>query len=248
MNVTIVKTISRPLTITEIIEVLHQSKLFLVELEDRASTREELKDHQQLLDHAARSLRPFEQSHQDLTIQVADLTSKLEKEISKTMALPGEVNDLKATIQKHSEIIETLQKAFSPLVTLKHSLSARQIATNANLKAIEHIFPGGSSAPYHFKSVLQLKKFLKGDEESAFAEAFEEWDLKPPGDQEEVQQKLKVFLKKYKNLIQHTNKLKFANNSSAYPIISGTREFYESMGDLNAVNAIDYCNTVRAAL
>jgi predicted RNase H-like nuclease (RuvC/YqgF family) len=152
------------------------------------------------------------------------------------------------TIQKHSETIETLQAELAPLVTLQHSLSARQIATEANLKAIEHIFPGGTAAPYYFKSVLQLKKFLKGDDESAFAEAFEEWDLKPPGEQEEVQQKLKVFLKNYKNLIQHTNDLKFANNSSAHTINSGTREYFDSLGNMNAVYAIDYCNTMRAAL
>jgi predicted RNase H-like nuclease (RuvC/YqgF family) len=81
------------------------------------------------------------------------------------------------TIQKHSETIETLQNALSPLVTLQHSLSARQIATEADLKAIEHIFPGGSSDPYYFKSVFQFKTFLNGAEDAASAEAYDEWNL-----------------------------------------------------------------------
>jgi tetrahydromethanopterin S-methyltransferase subunit B len=246
MNVTIVKTISRPLTITEIIEVLHQSKLFLVELEDRASTREELQDHQQLLDQAARSLRPFEQSHQDLTIQVADLTSKLEKEISKTMALTGEVKDLKETIQKHSEIIETLQASLSPLITLQQSLSARQIATEADLKSIEHIFPGGSSAPYYFISVNQLDQFLEGNTTVVSGKAKAAWDAKSSVEQEVVENKLKVFLTKFNDFTYYTKLLKNANNLSAHAIVGGTREYYESVGDMNTVDAIDYCNNVKA--
>ena len=54
------------------------------------------------------------------------------------MALADDVNSLKDTVQ-------SLQAVFASLVNLQHSLSACQIAAEANLKAIEHIFPGGTA-------------------------------------------------------------------------------------------------------
>jgi hypothetical protein len=215
-----------------------------------------LQDHQQLLDQAARSLRPFEQSRQDLTIQqVADLTSKLEKELSKTMTLTGEVNDLKETIQNHETklqthetTLQTLQASLSPLITLQQSLSARQIATEADLKSIEHIFPGGSSAPYYFKSVNQLGQFLEGNTTVVSSKAKAAWDAKSSVEQEVVENKLKVFLTKFKDFTYYTKVLMNANNLSAHAhaIVGGPREYYESVGDMNTVDAIDYCNIVKA--
>jgi hypothetical protein len=177
-----------------------------------------------------------------------ELLKRVEAQDNHIEILESTVQNHETTIQKHSETIETLQNALSPLVTLQQLSTARQIATEADLKAIEHIFPGGSSAPYYFKSVVQLKKNLNGDEESASAEAYEEWDLKPPGDQEEVQRKLKVFLQKYKSFIYYTKLLKNANTLCAQTIVGGTREYYESVPDGDEVKAIDYCNKVNAEL
>jgi hypothetical protein len=208
-----------------------------------------LQDHQQLLDQAARSLRPFEQSRQDLTIQqVADLTSKLEKELSKTMTLTGEVNDLKETIQNHETTLQTLQASLPLLITLQQSLSARQIATEADLKSIEHIFPGGSCAPYYFKSVNQLGQFLEGNTTVVSSKAKAAWDAKSSVEQEVVENKLKVFLTKFKDFTYYTKVLMNANNLSAHAhaIVGGPREYYESVGDMNTVDAIDYCNIVKA--
>jgi septal ring factor EnvC (AmiA/AmiB activator) len=99
---TFVTTFSRHLTITEMEEILHQTKLFLVELEDRASTREELQHHQQLLDHVSRSLRSVKQNHQNLTSEIADLKSKLESEIAKTLKLTDDVQDLKEIVLRQN--------------------------------------------------------------------------------------------------------------------------------------------------
>jgi hypothetical protein len=178
----------------------------------------------------------------------SELLKRVEAQDNHIEILQSTVQNHETTIQKHSETIETLQKAFSPLVTLQQLSTARQIATEADLKAIEHIFPGGSSAPYYFKSLVQLKSILNGDKESASAEAFEEFYLKPPGDQEEVQRKLKVFLQKYKSFIYYTKLLKNANTLCVHTIFGGTREYYESVPDGDAVKAIDYCNKVKAEL
>jgi chromosome segregation ATPase len=181
----------------------------------------------------------------ELEYERNELLKRVEARDNHIEILESTVQNHETTIQKHSEAIENLKNALSPLVTLQHSL---QIATEANLKAIEHIFPGGSSAPYYFKSVVQLKKILNGDEESASAEAFEAWDLKPSGDQEEVQRKLKVFLQKYKSFIYYTKLLKNANTLCVHTIVGGTREYSESVPDGDAVKAINYCNKVKAEL
>ena len=103
---TLVTTFSRHLTITEMEEILHQTKLFLVELEDKPSTAEKLQYHQQLLDHVSSSLRSVKQNHQNLTSEIADLKSKLESEIAKTLKLTDDVQDLKEIVLRQNTIID----------------------------------------------------------------------------------------------------------------------------------------------
>ena len=103
---TFVTTFSRHLTITEMEEILHQTKLFLVELEDKPSTAEKLQYHQQLLDHVSSSLRSVKQNHQNLTSEIADLKSKLESEIAKTLKLTDDVQDLKEIVLRQNTIID----------------------------------------------------------------------------------------------------------------------------------------------
>jgi chromosome segregation ATPase len=88
-------------------QILHQTKLYLVELEDKPSTAEKLQHHQQLLDHVSRSVRSVKQNHQNLTSEIADLKSKLESEIAKTLKLTDDVQDLKEIVlQQNTKIAE----------------------------------------------------------------------------------------------------------------------------------------------
>jgi hypothetical protein len=106
-DITFVTTFSRHLTITEMEQILHQTKLYLVELEDHPSTAEKLQHHRQLLDHVSRSLRSVQQNHQNLTSEIADLKSKLESEIAKTLILTDDVKDLKETaLQQNTKIAQ----------------------------------------------------------------------------------------------------------------------------------------------
>jgi hypothetical protein len=70
--------------------------------------------------------------------------------------------------------------------------------------------------------------------------------IKLPVDQDEVKQKLKAFLKKYNSFLSSTKLLKNASNPSAQTIVGGTREDDQSVSASDAVNAIDYCNKVKA--
>ena len=65
---------------TKIGDILHQTKLYLVELEDNPTTDEKLQYHQQLIDQVAKSLRSVEQQHLDLIIQIAALEDSFRKE------------------------------------------------------------------------------------------------------------------------------------------------------------------------
>jgi hypothetical protein len=156
------------------------------------------------------------------------------------------IQTLQTNVQTHETTIQTLQTALSPLITLQQSLSARQIATEAEIKAIRHIFPRGTSAPYYFKSVSQLDNFLnKGHTSVVSGKAKEAWDAKSSVDKEDVKNKLDAFQTKFQDFTYYTDLLKQANNSSAHAIVGGTKEYYESIGDEEAMDAIDYCNNVK---
>jgi hypothetical protein len=90
---------------------------------------------------------------------------------------------------------------------------------------------------------FNLKKILNGDEDAASAEAFDEWGLLLTVDQQEVKQKLK----ENKSFLYDSKLLKSANIRSAHIIVGrSAREYYESVSAWDAVNAIDYCNKVKA--
>jgi hypothetical protein len=92
------------------------------------------------------------------------------------------------------------------------------------------------------KSVHQLRKFLKDEDDAATSDAFDAWNLKPEDEKNVVKEILKNFLKSNKNFLYYSKFLEITNNSSAHTIVGGTREYYESVGDSEVVKAIDYFN------
>jgi septal ring factor EnvC (AmiA/AmiB activator) len=134
----LVTTFSRHLTITEMEEILHQTKLYLVELEDNPSTAEKLQYHQQFIDQVTRSLRSVEQNHQDLIVKIADLENNLQKEISKRMQLANDVQNLKETVAQQNTRITALTTRVDEATNKDNTVILRQIATSFQHKAAKY--------------------------------------------------------------------------------------------------------------
>ena len=190
MDFTFVTTISRPFTITEMEGILHQTKLYLVELEDKPSTPEVLQHHQQLLDYVSRSLRSVKQNHQNLTSEIADLKSKLENEIAQTMQLTDDVKDLKETVLQQNTIIAEQNIKIAELTTRvdtatnkQNTLILRQIATSFQHKAAKYCGVGTLGRQYciTYNDLIAAKKgdAIKKNEVTAliYDKGFDETDI-----------------------------------------------------------------------
>ena len=218
------------------IEIFQLNEQLLVKDEEITKLNLELKNYYIQI----RNIDELTRKIQELQDERDALLKRVEEQDNHIKTLELTVQNHETLIQQHSETIENLQITLSPLTTLQHSLSARQIAADANLSAIENIFPGGTSPPYFLKSAHQLRKFLKGDDDAAAFDAFDAWNLKSGDEQNDVKEKLKKFLVNNKNFLYYSKFLKKTDNSSAHTIVGGAREYYESVGDSEVVKAIDY--------
>lgn len=155
--------IFRPLTITKMSELLHQTKLYLVELEDNAPTAEKLQHHQQLLDFVSRSLQ---QNPQDITSQIVDLQTKLEKDILKRMQLTNDVQNLKEIVAQQDMKIAQLDMKITELTTRvneaikrHNTMILRQIARSFQHKAAKYCGVGKPGRQYcvTYKNLINSK-------------------------------------------------------------------------------------------
>ena len=97
------------------------------------------------------------------------------------------------------------------------------------------------------KSIFQLQKFLHGDNDVASNEAFDSWNSKTFDEQEEVKKKLKIFLGTYGDFIYYAWHMK-TTAVAAHTIVDNFREYYESIGDEESVEAIDYLQRVNTEI
>lgn len=145
------------------------------------------------------------------------------------------INNFESNVENNEISLRAHDQHQTFLQQLVYLQNMSQFAAEADIKAVQHMFSGGTLSPYNFKSISQLQKFLNGDENSASSKAFDSWNSKTADEQEEVKKKLKDFLGTYEDFIYYTRHLK---TTAAQTII----------GDEESVEAIDYLQRVNTEI
>jgi len=188
-------------------------------------------DHEHLLAYCKEVVHHLDNSRRENS----SLTCKLrvmidEAEMKRINTENTDLKNLLAEVKKENEVykekivgLETSMSVLSQKYdALAQPLSARQMAFNADVKAMKLAFPAAKSKPYCIRSFSNLKLFIEKPESDQYSgpDAYDAWKALSLVDRDAIKKRVIKIDATYKYLRHSIATLKEANSKLAHSVTS----------------------------